>query len=135
MATGAWVGLSGVAGVGCEPRSNKSPILMDGADGPSVLGFPVGEVTADEKSPKSPPKLSVRLDCMIGDDCFGGGAGFTSKKLPPLSGFCLLIEVCLELLDGDVRLENGADFVCDDCGEKEREENASFNPPRVCAFV
>lgn len=128
--------LGGRAGAGGDLRSNKSPILLDAAGWPPAIWLPIGDVTADEKSPKSPPTLSFRLDCVGGDDGFGGGAGFMSKKLPPLNGLGVFIELCLEWLDEDVRLENGAGFVCDVCGEaKERDENASFSPPRACVFV
>lgn len=77
-------------------------------------GSGAGAATADEKSPKSAPKLSlraavVRCCCEGGDVGFGGGVGFMSKKLPPLSED-LAREACREWPVGDVRPEKGAAF-------------------------
>jgi len=96
-----------------------------------VLG--AGDMTAEEKSPKSPPKLSFRA--VMTDGVFlGGGAGFMSKKLPPLNAD-LVVEGCRAWPVGDVRPEKGAGLA-DCCGGEvnDREPNASPRPPSACAF-
>jgi len=81
------VGLGGAVGVGAmgelnEPKRSFIPLLAAGW----LLG--TGGKMADEKSPKSPPKLSLGclVLCVGGEVGFGGGAGLVSKKLPPESG-------------------------------------------------
>lgn len=90
--------------------SNKSPIELLAAGG--LLAEVAGD--ADEKSPKSAPKLSLGLcvdtiGCTEGDACFGCGGGcFESKNPPPLNGGGdLTCEACLECPVGAVKLENG----------------------------
>lgn len=110
------------------------PPMLPPPPGGGGLLFVVGEAIAEEKSPKSPPKLGCRAFCMGGEVvCFGGGAGLASKKLPPLSG----LEACRVLFVGDARPEKADGFAvaCVGCGElKDREPNASPSPPSDCAF-
>ena len=99
--------------------------------------FDVTGEAADEKSPKSPPKLSLRgadtTGCVGGEACFNGGAGLESKNDPPLSAGFEMLDGCLVLPVGDVRLENGDGLVCVCGGElKDRELKASFMPPNCC---
>ena len=92
---GAAVDLGGGAGAAAigEPRLKRSPMPLVAADAGGLLVLD-GEAKAVEKSPKSPPKLSLRGACEGGEVAFGGGAGFVSKKLPPDNGLGLLDDVC-----------------------------------------
>lgn len=126
-----------MVGVG-EAREKRSPMPLLAAGGLFMVVVAGGEVTAEEKSPQSAPKLSFRavaVGCGGGGVCFGGGVGFMSKKLPPLSDD-LVIEGPLEWPMGDVRPENGdALAACCSGGEvKESEPKASPSPPSACAL-
>ena len=89
-AAGAAAGLGG--GAGGVDMSKRSPILLAAAGG--LLVEVTGEA-AEEKSPKSPPKLSLRGTGAGGDVGFAGAAGFMSKKEPPLRDD-LFVDACRE---------------------------------------
>lgn len=91
-----------------------------------------GDMVAEEKSPKSLPKDSLRIVVVGGEVGFGGGAGLASKKLPPLRGLDgFVVEGCRAWDVGEVKPEKGVGAgAAGTCGEaKEREEKASFMPP------
>ena len=80
--------------------SKRSPIVLLAAGGLLTGG---GVEVADEKSPKSPKLLfGCRTGCGGGDVTLGGGAGFASKKLPPLSAD-LFAEDCRKWPAGAVK--------------------------------
>lgn len=68
---------------------------------------------ADEKSPKSAPKLSLCFLLLVVTGAvvlgFGGGAGLASKKLPPLSDV-FWVDACRECPDGEAKFAKGEDF-------------------------
>jgi len=68
---------AGAAGLDCVDGEERPKRSLD------LVGWDGGE-GAEEKSPKSPKPLLVLRGAGAGADCFGGGAGFASKKLPPL---------------------------------------------------
>jgi hypothetical protein len=104
---GAAACLGGGAGADME---NRSPMLLVFAGG--LLAAPEVDVTGEaaEKSPQSPPKLSLRgagAACGIGGDVgFAGAAGFMSKNEPPLRDD-FVADVCRLWPGGDVRPANG----------------------------
>lgn len=89
---GAGTGAAGLEGAG---MSKRSPMLL------FVVGGLLADVGGDagEKSPKPLLMLSflacMVVDCAGGEACFGGGAGFVSKKEPPLSTPLGLEAACL----------------------------------------
>lgn len=98
--------------------SKRSPIVLVLAgglftDGVEKLGG--GGEAAEEKSPKSPPKLSS-LGAGTGwggEVGLGGAAGFVSKNEPPLSaGGFEEVDAALFWPVGAANLENGAGFAC-----------------------
>lgn len=145
MGAGAAAGLGGGAGAGAETgelMSKRPPILLV-AGGGAFAEAGGGEAAADEKSPQSPPKLSFRgagagfaAGCMGGDMTFEGGAGFASKKDPPLSAGLAVEDGCRVWPVGDVRPEKGDGLTCCCGGDwpNESEPNASFIPPNELAF-
>lgn len=85
FAAGAGTGACFGGGSGAD-ISKRSPIVLLAAGG---LFADVTGDGADEKSPKSAPKLLLggRFVAWIGGDVgFEAGAGFASKNPPPLSG-------------------------------------------------
>lgn len=75
--------------------SKRSVIVLAAAGGlfvalekDGIAAGAAGGEAADEKSPKSPPKLSFRA-CGVG---FAGAAGLESKKDPPLRADLLVFE-------------------------------------------
>ena len=95
----------------------RSPMLLV-VTGGLLVALEV-DVTGEaaEKSPQSPPKLSLRsagagagAACCIGGDVgFAGAAGFMSKKEPPLRED-VVAEGCRLWPGGDVRPANGEGF-------------------------
>lgn len=91
--------------------SNRSPIELLAAGGL----FADAVDGAEEKSPKSAPKLLLGCRvvgcCTGGEICFGGGAGLASKKPPPDNGGGdFTWDACLEWPLGGAKLENGVGF-------------------------
>lgn len=119
--------------------SNRSPMLLLVAGG---LFMPVGGgggEAAEEKSPQSLPKLSLRgagAGCEGGDIGLLGCAGFMSKKEPPLKAGLDVDEACRECPVGEVRPAKGDGLACCAGGDwlKDSELKASFIPPKDCAF-
>ena len=130
-------GLGG--GAGGELRSKRESMLLGfvfvfGGGDLVVLEVDVIGEAAEEKSPQSPPKLSLRgagVGWVGGEVGFAGAAGFMSKKEPPLSDGCFVVEGCLVCPEGEVRLAKGEGLAAG-CWVKERELNASFIPPKDC---
>lgn len=100
------------AGLGCccagEDMLKRSPIELEMLDGGGLFVEVTGD-GADEKSPKSPPKLLLGFRCAwtAGGFSLGGGAGLASKKLPPLREL-----FCRPWAVGEVRPENAAGLAC-----------------------
>lgn len=102
-----------VAAGGGDPRSKRSVIVLVATgglfvalekDGTAAGG--AGGDAADEKSPKSPPKLSLRA---CGEGLLGA-AGLESKKEPPLSADLFVVDGWRVWPAGGEKLENGAGF-------------------------
>ena len=128
-------GAAGLGGGAGAERSKRESMLLGlvfvGGRFGWVLEVDVIGEAAEEKSPQSPPKLSLRgaeMGWVGGEVGFAGAAGFMSKKEPPLrEGF--VAEGCLVWPDGEVRLAKGEGLAAG-CWVKERELNASFIPPK-----
>ena len=133
----SWDVVVAVDGASMLKRS-LMPLLEKAAELLVVDWAGAGAEKPPEKSPKSLPKLSFRADGIDGGGGvgLGGGAGFASKKLPPLSTE-LVTEGCLAWPVGGAKPEKGTDLVGCVCeGEaKDSEPKASPIPPNACAFV
>ena len=125
-------GAAGFGGGAGALRSKRESMLLGFAgSGLAVLDVDVVGEAAEEKSPQSPPKLSLRgagVGWVGGEVGFAGAAGFMSKKEPPLSDGCFVVEGCLVCPEGEVRLAKGEGLAAGEV--KERELNASFIPPK-----
>ena len=118
------------AGAGAD-MSKRSPILLAVVGG-GLFVVVTGGKAAEEKSPKSPPKLSFRGaatgGCEGGDMGFEDAAGFMSKKDPPLRAD-LAAGCCFVWPAGGEKLVKGDGFGCVFGGEaNDSELNASFIP-------